>query len=215
MKRDVRRGFGICCMLLWTGLMLIGCASPRAKFKREYRKIWKEIVNSEAWRNSLLAESNPRPGIRTDFYSPVLDERNLSGKKYVTLLEEEAAFRKKYDALVHRAYFKIIAEAEKADERLRKEYLDWNRRKSETENTEDDGFHEELALINKRYTAHRKMLKGLKSWNIQSEYRSDDLRFFKNEHRAEVQRMFNTGEDEGAIVRFLIFELADLYHFKE
>ncbi|RKN82952.1 hypothetical protein D7Z94_03665 [Ulvibacterium marinum] len=184
-------------------------------FKREYNKVWKEMVKSEAWKNSLLADRTAKPEEEMDFYTSILDVGIDNRDSYNPLMEKEVAFEEKYSALVSRAYFKIIAEAEKADYRLRKEYEDWNTKKSEAENKGDKTFKRQLNLVNRRYAAHQKMLKGLKSWNILSEYRSDDLRFFKNENRNEVQQMFNTGKDDSAIVNLLIYKLADLYHFED
>lgn len=211
----MRHRLGTYCIVLWAGLQFTGCASQQSKFKREYKKIWKEIVSSEAWRNSLVAESTPKPGGYTNFNTPILDEGSLSGTNYGVLRDKEEVFNKKYNALVTRAYFKIIAEAEKADNRLKKEYLNWNVKKHEEGNKADEAFKKQLALVNKRYAAHDKMLQGLKSWNIMSEYRSDDLRFFKNENRAKVQQMLDSGKNESEVVRFLIFQLADLYHLEQ
>jgi hypothetical protein len=184
-------------------------------FKREYNKVWKEMVKSEAWKNSLLADRTVKPEEEMDFYTSILDAGIGREDSYNPLMEEEVAFEEKYSTLVSRAYFKIIAEAEKADYRLKKEYEDWNAKKSETGNKGNKTFKKQLNLVNRRYSAHQKMLKGLKSWNILSEYRSDDLRFFKNENRNEVQQMFNTGKDDSAIVNLLIYKLADLYHFED
>ncbi|MEM9142023.1 MAG: hypothetical protein AAGA86_03480 [Bacteroidota bacterium] len=214
MKGDRGRKGAIYGLILVMALQLVACSSHRAGYKRDYKKIWREIVNSEAWRNSLLVETSPRAERQTGFYTPVLDERNLPGStSYGTFLEREDAFDKKYDALVTRAYYKIIAEAEEADERLRKEYLVWNQKQANA-SEHNRRFQKELTLVNKRYAAHQKMLRGLKSWNILSEYRSDDLRFFKNENREEVRRMYTGGKNESSIVRFLIFKLADLYHLE-
>ncbi|WP_299533406.1 hypothetical protein [Ulvibacterium sp.] len=184
-------------------------------FKREYNKVWKEMVKSEAWKNSLLADRTVKPKEEMDFYTSILDAGIGREDSYNPLMEEEVAFEEKYNTLVSRAYFKIIAEAEKADHRLKKEYEEWNAKKFEAGNKGNVAFRKQLNLINRRYSAHQKMLKGLKSWNILSEYRSDDLRFFKNENRDEVKQMFNTGKEDSAIVNLLIYRLADLYHFEE
>ncbi|WP_282160317.1 hypothetical protein [Ulvibacterium marinum] len=215
MKNSVLKKFGLSYMVVLLVSFCMGCSSSKMNFKREYNKVWKEMVKSEAWKNSLLADRTAKPEEEMDFYTSILDVGIDKRDSYNPLMEKEVAFEEKYSALVSRAYFKIIAEAEKADYRLRKEYEDWNTKKSEAENKGDKTFKRQLNLVNRRYAAHQKMLKGLKSWNILSEYRSDDLRFFKNENRNEVQQMFNTGKDEKAIVNLLIYKLADLYHFED
>jgi|GEM_PF-835813 len=208
------RGSGFVAMFILT--LTAGCSSSKTNFRREYNKVWKELVQSEAWKNSLLANHTVKPTEdEMDFSAGVLDVGVARTDTYSRLLEKEAAFEDKYSRLVSRAYFKIIAEAEKADSRLKREYEEWNAKKLESGNKGDKEFRKQLDLVNQRYSAHQKMLKGLKSWNILSAYRSDDLRFFKNENRKEIQQMFNAGKDDSAIVNLLIYKLADLYHFEE
>ncbi|MGI9553064.1 MAG: hypothetical protein ACR2MT_17795, partial [Aurantibacter sp.] len=75
-------------------------------------------------------------------------------------------------------------------------------------------FNQKLELVNKRYRAHRKMLEGLKSWNIFSEYGTNDLDFFKAENEETVKKMVKSGKSDLVIINYLIYKLADLYHFE-
>lgn len=215
MKNGVPGKFGLGWLVVLVLSFCIGCSSSKMNFRREYNKVWKEMVKSEAWKNSLLADRTVKPKEETDFYTSILDAGIGKEDAYNPLMEEEVALEEKYNTLVSRAYFKIIAEAEKANDRLQKEYEEWNAKKLDAGNKGNATFKKQLNLINRRYSAHQKMLKGLKSWNILSEYRSDDLRFFKNENRNEVKQMFNAGKEDSAIVNLLIYRLADLYHFED
>jgi hypothetical protein len=58
------------------------------------------------------------------------------------------------------------------------------------------------------------MLEGLKSWNIMSVYGTDDLDFFKAENKGKVAEMIAAGRSQDFILNYLIYKLADLYHFE-
>ncbi|MGB3142623.1 MAG: hypothetical protein WBB24_00815, partial [Maribacter sp.] len=62
---------------------------------------------------------------------------------------------------------------------------------------------------------HKAMLSGLKSWNIFSENRSGDLKYFKAENEIAVQKMMKKGENDTQMVNYLIYKLADLYHVED
>lgn len=124
-------------------------------------------------------------------------------------------FEDKYSVLVKRAYFKIIAEAEAADSRLKKEYNIHMERARETQNGRDRTAQRELEGSRRKYEAHREMLEGLKSWNILSEFGSDDLKFFKAENKEKVLEMYQAGQQEDRIIYYLVYKLADLYHFED
>ena len=84
-------------------------------------------------------------------------------------LDMEGVFNKRYGSLVSRAYFKIISEAEKADGRITGEYEQWKEKQNNSTLKKDKAVKKESELALKRYKAHKKMLEGLKSWNIFSE----------------------------------------------
>lgn len=193
--------------------MIGSCSASKPNFKRRYAKAWKEVLKSEAWKNSLLANNDLVSSPSVGFYTSVdevmvIDDANLFAN------DVEAKFLKKYHSLVSRAYVKIIAEAENANDRLKSEYQRWNAKKSDPNIVKNKAFIKQFEIINKRYDAHREMLQGLKSWNIFSEYGTDDLEFFEKENQKEVRSMIENGKGDDAIIGFLVYKLADLYHFE-
>lgn len=126
---------------------------------------------------------------------------------------ENPKFAKQYNALVTRAYFKIIVEAERADIRLSEEYKQMY---SDYEaNTLNPEMEKKFLKTYEKFLAHRKMLSGLKSWRVFSEYRTGDLEYFKAENFQELLRMQQSGSSEFAMIKVLMYKLADLYHFEE
>ena len=198
------KGFILLC-----GIILGSCAGSNAKFKKEYAKVWKETIKSDAWQASLISSASP--GFKEDqnFYSSteevVLNTNSNSGIN--------TQFKDVYDKLVSNAYYKIITEAEKSDRKLKEEYQRLTLHK--TQGITSKLNKEELLLATKKYEAHNAMLNGLKSWNIMSEYGSDDLEFFQAEHRAKVVAMIEANQSEEEIINYLVYKLADLYHFDQ
>lgn len=122
-------------------------------------------------------------------------------------------FDTKYNALITRAYFKIIVEAERADLKLSKEFKE---KYVECQNNIWNAEREkELEDIYLKFTAHRRMLKGLKSWRVFSEYRTGDLAYFKTENHKQIYTMYKRGSNDFTMVKVLMYKLADLYHFGE
>jgi hypothetical protein len=194
--------------------LIEGCTSSQTNFKREYRKIWKETIKSEAWLRSLEKDELLATNDAKEFYSSTEDSGVLEGDSYLETAKL-ASFEEKYASLISRAYFKIIAEAEEADSRIEQDYLRLSSQKAELENRNSKDYKKNLELARKRYIAHREILDGLKSWNAFSEYGSDDLEFFKEEHANTAYSMFLNGESDENIIDFLIYKLADLYQYEE
>lgn len=123
---------------------------------------------------------------------------------------EHPKFTKKFNSLVSRAYFKLIVEAERADIRLGEEY---KRLYAKNEDKMDDlEIQQEFTMVYKRFLAHRRMLAGLKSWNVFSENRTGDWEYFKKEYRETVYNMYKNKSSDDEMVAFLMYRLADLYH---
>jgi len=194
--------------------LIEGCTSSQTNFKREYRKIWKETIKSEAWLRSLQKDELLASNDTKEFYSSTEDTGVLEGDSYLET-GKLAYFKEKYASLISRAYFKIIAEAEEADSRIEQDYLRLSSQKAALENRNNKDYKKNLELARKRYIAHREILDGLKSWNAFSEYGSDDLEFFKEEQADTAYRMFLNGESDENIIDFLIYKLADLYQYEE
>ncbi|MBT8294334.1 MAG: hypothetical protein KJN70_13760, partial [Eudoraea sp.] len=179
--------------------LIEGCTSSQTNFKREYRKIWKETIKSEAWLRSLQKDELLATNDAKDFYSSTEDSGVLEGDSYLKT-GKMASFEEKYASLISRAYFKIIAEAEEADSRIEQDYLRLSSQKVELENRNNKEYKKNLELARKRYIAHREILDGLKSWNAFSEYGSDDLEFFKEEQADTAYSMFLNGESDENII---------------
>ena len=195
-------------------LVLTGCSAQMASSQDQYEEAWQKVLNSQAWKDALKGNESDIYSGKKEFHTgtEVIEE---SKDEKTRKTDRESDFEARYDVLVRRAYLKIIAEAEKADSRLEREYIIRNAQALKRETRGAKTFDQELELVNKRYQAHRKMLNGLKSWKIFSEYGTDDLDFFKAEHKEAVRKMLLNGKDEKAIVNFLIYRLADLYHFED
>tara|TARA_R110002167_G_scaffold158880_3_gene354223 strand:+ start:2762 stop:3403 length:642 start_codon:yes stop_codon:yes gene_type:complete len=203
--------------LVFLTLAFIGlesCSTTKSNYDRKYNKVWKEIVASEEWKNSLVASANPKLESGTDFTTSLTDVEIASDNQAIDLIIGPA-FRKKYQSLVARAYHKIILQAEDADIRLKLEYERWNLRKYDPELEDDAIFQQNLNQVNTKFKAHRRMLKGLRSWNVFSENRTGDLDYFKKENMYEVYRMDQQEAKDDAMIGFLMYRLADLYHVQE
>lgn len=182
-------------------LCLASCGVSKTNYHREYTKVWKEYIKSEAWKQSLIANNS---NASDDFYVSNDTEGVLAEDEVIT-----SGLSEKYESLVSKAYFKIITEAEKADARITADY----RLLNDNENAVKTDKRK-IQEITKRYEAHKAMLSGLKSWNVFSEDRSGDLEYFKSENEKEIQKMMSTGESDYQIVNYLIYKLADLYHIE-
>jgi hypothetical protein len=121
--------------------------------------------------------------------------------------EENLAFEERYQSLVSRAYFKIITEAEKLDAQIAAQYA--------LAKNDPNVSKRDLDEAERKFSAHRAMLSGLRSWNIFSEDRSGDLDYFKRENREAVQNMMKQDQGTNQMINFLIYKLADLYHVEE
>ena len=206
----VVQGFRFLLLVFLAG----ACSSSQTNFEREYRKIWKETIKSEAWNRSLEKDEFFEANDTKEYYSSTEDPGILEGDNFSETITN-ASFQEKYNSLISRAYFKIITEAEEADYRIQQDYLRLNSQKGEIGNRNNRSFRNNLELARRRYIAHREILEGLKSWNAFSQYGSDDLEFFKEEQAGSAFRMYLNGESDEDIINFLIYKLADLYHYEE
>lgn len=198
-------------ILMLLVLFVFGCAPSKNSNERKYNKVWEEIVRSEAWNNSLIASTGKQSA--EGFGAPkTLLDGGTKGNRPITELSTAGVFSKKYHSLVSRAYYKIIAEAENADIRLKLEYERWNLKKYAPDQAKDSIFVKDLKRVSNKYQAHREMLMGLRSWNIFSDNRTGDLDYFKRENFQEVHQMYQKGLDDAAMVNYLVYRLADLYH---
>jgi hypothetical protein len=198
----------ICTLLI---ALASACATTQSKYDREYSKVWKELIKSKAWEESLLVKNE----------GPAADGLYVSTENDVVVLDEPSVysnrtdFDKKYQSLVSRAYFKIITEAEKADARITAEYTLLNKQVVSENGIKEKSLKRQKEEMARKYNAHKAMLEGLKSWNIFNENRTGDLDYFKAENREAIQEMAENNENDDRMVNFLIYKLADLYHVEE
>mgnify|MGYP003645489658 CR=1 FL=1 len=202
MKQLTQRIATVIILAVLGPICLVGCGAAQTHYQREYAKVWKELIKSQAWRESLLAKNVENTN---ELYASIDNEVLLAKDSKI-----EAGFEDRYQALVSKAYFKIISEAEKADARISADY----------ELLQDDESAKSISKkqeheITKKYEAHKAMLSGLKSWNIFSEDRSGDLDYFKIENKGAILRMIQSGDEDHQMVNYLIYKLADLYHVEE
>jgi hypothetical protein len=210
-KHDMKKQFkkyGVHVLVLFVVTSFYNCTGTKTSYQKEYNKIWREMVKSEAWQESIEKQAQEEELYASaDNEMIVLEESRIKKNKIL--------FDKEYQALVSRAYFKIITEAEKADARITSEYRILQKREEQNPAGVDKNFKRKKEAISKKYHAHKAMLDGLKSWNIFSENRSGDLDYFKMEYRSEVEKMISNGDEKNQIVNFLIYKMADLYHLDE
>lgn len=192
-------------------LLASGCALTQTKYEREYARVWKELIKSKAWQESLLAED--KNAEIEEFYVSTEDDMVLIDD--IPVSDTNSSFGKEYESLVSKAYFKIITEAEKADARITAEYKLLMGQVVSEKGVKENSLEKRQERMTRKYEAHKAMLEGLKSWNIFSENRSGDLDYFKTENKEVIQDMMQKGDASDQIVSYLIYKLADLYHLED
>ncbi len=213
MAKNVFKSNVLGAVSLLAVVLVGGCSSSKINYQREYTRVWKELIKTEAWKNSLLANiEKPSNGVE---YYVSNTETGIVEEPFSSKIDMEALFDKRFYSLTSRAYVKIISEAENADKRLKAEYNRWNSRQQNPNLKKDKTFKKDYEMVNKKYRAHRQMLEGLKSWNIFSEFRSNDLDFFRAENRNQIQKMYQNGSTEDSMINYLVYRLADLYHYED
>ena len=197
----MKTNYGLICACL----MVAGLAGCGSSHNARYEAQWKEIVKSEAWKSSL-DETRDDPFIAT---------KNETGIVASSLELKADPFNHKYRSLVSRAYFKIISEAEAADIRIKADYDRFLTENPDFATSTDENVRQIVLLYRKKYSAHKTMLDGLRSWDAFDEYGSDDLDFFLQEHQEVARAMHANGLSDKEIVDYLVYKLADLYHLDQ
>lgn len=132
-----------------------------------------------------------------------------------TSSRKNTTFENKYHYLVARSYFKLLAEAQKSERKLK---LQFERYKFENQKFNRDGslvFQRKLNLARNKYEAHCDMLSGLKSWNLFSDNRTGDMFYFMSENEEHIFKLYQKNVKEHKMVNYLIYRLADLYHLED
>ena len=207
-KNELRIFSGLLLMLFVCSFT--ACTSSQNYFQKEYNSAWQETTQSTEWINSLNSTtSSDKP--MEDLYSST--QQGILATMTPIARERASLFVELYNAYVSRAYYGLISESEKADKQLLEEYN--NLLIASKDRPDRAKYTKELAHAKLRYEAHWKMMEGLKSWNAFGVYGSDDLDFFKQEHLENAYLMFSKGSTDIEIINFLVYRLADLYHFEE
>ncbi|MCX2718417.1 hypothetical protein [Lentiprolixibacter aurantiacus] len=210
-KRPFHNGI-LFILLLGVILMFSECGvSKKRKYQREYRRLWKEIIQSQAWKDALRS-SRTFTYIDSELRYIAVGPSDLKMALLPDSERTREVFEQSYNGWVKQAYFRIIAEAEEADAGIRAEYERLQEVRKDRDSLNKREFREKLLLAKRRYQAHKQMLEGLKSWKAFDEYGSDDLEFFSAENKDLVYELFRTGQKETTIVAYLMYKLADLYH---
>lgn len=161
------------------------------------------------------------------FCSPIFSQENedlyaSSGEDNVLILEpsytssnKNKPFGKKYHYLVARAYFKLLAEGQKSERKLRMEFERYSFENEKFDRERSRTFQHKLNLAFTKYKAHSAMLSGLKSWNLFNEDRTGDMFYFMAENEDRIFKMYRGKLSEDKMVNYLIYKLADLYHLEE
>lgn len=199
--------------ILLAVFFLEGCA-PSKQYERRYRRAWRKVVNSQAWKDAL-ASGNAAATASSDPFCALPGFPNKETVAYASGPVMEKAFLERYPSLVSRAYFRIIAEAEAADSRLSGEYQRLYRESRTEEGRENKRLQRQLQAAERRYTAHREMLEGLRAWKAFNRFGSDDLDFFLEEYLEEAFKLYQKGAADEQLIAFLMVKLADLYHHEE
>jgi len=197
--------------LLWLLFTVSFTAGTNAQqyIQKEY-KTGQEATQSAVGINSFNGTtSSDKP--MEDLYTSA--EQGILATMTPMARERAGLFVELYNAYVSMAYYSLLREAQKADKHLLGEYN--NLLKSSKNRPDRAAYNKELALAKLMYEAHWNILEGLKSWNAFSEYGSDDLDFFKQEHLENAYLMFSKGSADTEIIDFLVYRLADLYYAEE
>lgn len=205
--------FGKLVMVIAAWMLISSCGTTK-DYDRAYRRAWRKIVNSQAWKDALVSYETQQADTATVFY-PLPGTFRSEELQAWAGKESDKNFLDLYQSLVYRAYFRTITEAEQADSRIYEAYKRLRDQRHLRENRADSSFSRDLQNARQRYEAHRALLEGLRSWKSFNEYGSDDLEFFLKEHFSHAYELYRKGRGEEAILEYLIYRLADLYHFEE
>lgn len=197
---------------LTAGLLLVscwGCASLKQE-EDPYAETWESVVESQNWKYALeLAPDDA--AARQEAYFALPDWTDGSSAA------ADPEFVATYPKLVSRAYFRLIAEAMKADRRIRMSFQELSLEIKNLDSGEQPSrkLQRDYETARKRYVAHRQMLEGLLAWKAFNTYGSDDLEFFMREHLRPSLALYRKGAQQERILDYLMTELADLYHKPE
>ena len=149
-----------------------------------------------------------------NLYASAEDSNVVILEPSYTSTRTNKSFDRKYHYLVARAYFKLLAEAQKSERKLRIEFERYSFENKKFDREGNQIFQSKFNLAYTKYKAHSAMLSGLKSWNLFSEDRTGDMYYFMAENEDFIFKMYKGKLAEDKMVKYLIYKLADLYHLE-
>ncbi|MBC2838476.1 hypothetical protein [Robiginitalea sp. SC105] len=192
---------------IMAGVLLLGCTGCASLRQEEdpYAETWESVVKSQDWKYALeLNPDSTTAGQAVYFALPDWNDGSSAAA--------DPEFVETYPKLVSRAYFRLIAEAMKADRRIRMSFQDLSFQVLNSDEKPSRKLLREYETARKRFVAHRQMLEGLLTWKAFNTYGSDDLEFFMREQLGPSLALYRKGAQQERILDFLMTELADLYH---
>lgn len=185
-------------------LFCLGCSGIK-KGGDPYAKTWESVISSQDWKHALkLNPDSTAAGNEAYFALPNWTDGSAAAA--------DPEFVEAYPKLVSRAYFRLIAEALRADRRIRMSYQELSYQMYNADGSPSQRLKKDFETARKRYVAHRQMLDGLLAWRAFNTFGSDDLEYFMRQQLAPSLALYQRGVRQDKILDFLMTELADLYH---
>jgi hypothetical protein len=141
----------------------------------------------------------------------VYKEVAISYLKAMNLYFDFAAF---YNEKIYESYLKLVDEAQDIDRQIREEFtvLSAKINSAEEKNQED---LDRQKVLEKRYESHTELLDSLLQWDLKPkdiEYPEGDIKALKRQNALKVFSMYQNGNPEKDIVKFIEIQLADVFH---
>ncbi|WP_160112249.1 hypothetical protein [Aquimarina sp. AU58] len=133
---------------------------------------------------------------------------------YLVQIDNHLKFVEFYNERLYDAYLKLVIEARQLDRSIEEEYNTvYGRINSST--VKDSVDVEKLAILEKKYTSHKALLKTLLDWNLKLEdfqNSTDDFKILKDRNIAETFEMYKNKTSQKEVIHYLEIRLADLFH---
>ncbi len=133
---------------------------------------------------------------------------------YLVQIDNHLKFVEFYNKRLYDAYLKLVTEARQLDRSIEEEYNTvYGRINSST--IKDSVDVEKLAVLEKKYTSHKELLKTLLDWNLKLEdfqNSTDDFKILKDRNIAETFEMYKNKASQKEVIHYLEIRLADLFH---
>ncbi|WP_106793731.1 hypothetical protein [Aquimarina sp. Aq78] len=133
---------------------------------------------------------------------------------YLAQIDNHLKFIEFYNERLYDAYLKLVIEAKQLDRSIEEEYNTvYGKINSST--VKDSVDVERLAVLEKKYTSHKELLKTLLDWNLKLkdfQNSTDDFKILKDRNIAETFEMYKNKTSQKEVIHYLEIRLADLFH---